>query len=487
MPEDRPDFSSDGQLELEPWRNTHYRTLTESAQDFIFIVGPDDKILYLNNFAAQQVGLKPQEMMGRPRCDFFPMEFTAEQRSGLRQVFESGASLSCESRAHFPHGSAWLSTTFTPLTDENGEVTAVLGISRDITENKTAEIRVRSYNEKLEDVNRELSILFDISSAISKETEIGKLLNQSLKMVIGLGLLDVQHKGGIFLIEDSRLQLAAHLGHDEAFIKAHENLKVGECLCGTVAANGKQIISSNISSDDRHCIDYPGMEPHGHVIIPLRTVDNTIGVLFLYMKPNRGIKDRQLRVLMAIGNQLAVAVEKIRLYEKTKELSLHDPLTGLANRHFMDISLKSSLAASKRTGRPFSLILMDLDMFKEYNDTFGHVAGDKLLSDVGSLLKKEVREIDLVARYGGEEFLIILPDTGEKTAVDVAERIRGVISATAFSYSRRRPPTRVTISAGVASFEPSILEEEVLIARADSALYRAKNNGRNRVMVWLNQ
>ncbi|MHB1464877.1 MAG: sensor domain-containing diguanylate cyclase [Thermoleophilia bacterium] len=483
------------QLPLHPPHSeAMYQTLFEHAGDAILVVhGQTGKIVDHNPTAVQLTGFSDGELHGMSLSDIWlpdePAPADATLLPGLAPGIargshrrKNGALLPVEvnSRRIEFRGEELLLLIVRDLSSHHAQAKGTAG-KRDAK----AVAQARRDIEELAQSKEDLAILFDISSAISKEIELGKLLDQALAMITHLGLFDVQRKGAIFLVENARLTLAAHLGLDEAFCAAHQSLKTGDCLCGLVASTGAQLVSGNIAKDKRHDITYPGMIPHGHAIVPLSTGGNTVGVLCLFLPPNKGVDERKLRLLMAIGNQLAVAIEKINLYQKTKKLSLHDPLTGLANRHFMNISLKNNMAGAKRSGRPFSLILLDLDHFKQYNDSFGHVAGDKLLSDVGSLMSREVREVDLIARYGGEEFLIILPDTGEQEALEVAERIRDSIIGYEFRYSRQRPTTRITVSAGVATYESSISEVDVLVARADAALYRAKENGRNQVLPWL--
>lgn len=169
--------------------------------------------------------------------------------------------------------------------------------------------------------------------------------------------------------------------------------------------------------------------------------------------------------------QLAIMnVELGRLYEETKELSLRDPLTGLANRRLMNIDLERSIALASRTGGHLSVLMMDIDYFKKYNDTHGHQAGDRLLSEIGKVVSEEVRGGDLIARYGGEEFFVLLPDTNLNGACSAAEKIRKAVAES----------LGVTISIGAASYNREQKMEE-LIGKADAALYQAKQKGRNKV------
>lgn len=166
-----------------------------------------------------------------------------------------------------------------------------------------------------------------------------------------------------------------------------------------------------------------------------------------------------------------VNAELKALYEQAKSVSLHDSLTGLPNRRFLQIQMEKSCDATKRYGEQLSVIMLDIDHFKKYNDAHGHPEGDRLLAKLAKILSKEVRRADYVFRYGGEEFLIMLPRTAPAAACATAERLRRVVASGA----------GITISCGVASFEDGIERPEELIEKADAALYRAKEKGRNRV------
>lgn len=162
--------------------------------------------------------------------------------------------------------------------------------------------------------------------------------------------------------------------------------------------------------------------------------------------------------------------ELSKMYEEARECSLHDPLTGLANRRLMEINLKRDIERTKRTDGRLSVLMLDIDYFKKYNDTHGHPAGDRLLAAIAKVLTEEVRGADLVARYGGEEFFVLLPDTNLDGALNTAERVRKAVSGS----------LGVTISIGAVSYRKEEKMEE-FINRADAALYRAKEGGRNRV------
>ncbi|MGL4797119.1 MAG: bifunctional diguanylate cyclase/phosphohydrolase, partial [Paraclostridium sp.] len=161
-----------------------------------------------------------------------------------------------------------------------------------------------------------------------------------------------------------------------------------------------------------------------------------------------------------------------------------DELTGLYNHRYFQESLEKWISDSDETSNPISLLFMDIDYFKNYNDINGHQAGDLLLSRIGEILKKDIRENDIVARYGGEEFAVILPNTNEKDALKVGERIRTNIENTYFLGQENQPNKNTTISIGVSSYPKRAKTKHQLLNTADDALYRAKSLNKNRVELY---
>ncbi|MCX5699981.1 MAG: sensor domain-containing diguanylate cyclase [Candidatus Omnitrophica bacterium] len=216
------------------------------------------------------------------------------------------------------------------------------------------------------------------------------------------------------------------------------------------------------------------------VLIPLKAKDKINGIIvadnFITKEPI--IKD-DLRMLTMLANQAGLAIENSQLYEKTVMLAQMDALTELWNHGYFQYLLLSELEKSRANQAPLSLILIDIDHFKVYNDTLGHQAGDKILKSLASLLKDQSRKMDLVCRYGGEEFAIILPQTDKKETLLIAERLREDIEKYAFAHEDILPDKRLTASLGISSFPEDGLLPAELISASDKAMYRAKNKGRN--------
>ena len=207
-------------------------------------------------------------------------------------------------------------------------------------------------------------------------------------------------------------------------------------------------------------------------------------VLVLQFDVERLRKDREIDRLTNV--ELARAYRELRELDRQLErqaaelqrLSNLDGLTGLHNRRALDARLETELARSRRSGAPLSLLMLDIDDFKEVNDRFSHTVGDEVLKHLAQLMCSQLRDVDLCARYGGEEFVVVMPDTGTSGAVEVAEKLRGVIESESWDGLHHR--IQLTVSLGVASLRPQE-DGSTLLARADAMLYRAKRLGKNRV------
>jgi diguanylate cyclase (GGDEF)-like protein len=190
-------------------------------------------------------------------------------------------------------------------------------------------------------------------------------------------------------------------------------------------------------------------------------------------------EDRLL--LSAVANDLTVAVENSELYKLTKRMAITDELTGLNNYRFMLQRLDDEIERARRFGRNLSLLMLDADDFKIYNDTHGHVAGDGALSDLATAMQNAVRDIDVVCRYGGEEFAILLPETDSDGAFVAAEKVREAVAGHLFADADGHRTEHVTVSIGLSTFPRPAADREELLRQADDALYVAKRAGRNRV------
>jgi len=215
-------------------------------------------------------------------------------------------------------------------------------------------------------------------------------------------------------------------------------------------------------------------------VLPLAIDADAVGVL--QVRCERPIDRSGVALLQELARALSVSVRNAETFEKTRRLTFTDDLTALYNSRFMALYLDRELKRCRRMKSPLTLLFMDLDGFKEVNDTHGHLAGSRTLVEVGSVLEETVRDADILIRYGGDEFVILFPETPLSGGLVIAERIRQVIENTKFLVEAMGIEGRVSASIGIAAYPESADDVRSLITSADRAMYEAKALGKNRVV-----
>jgi diguanylate cyclase (GGDEF)-like protein len=277
---------------------------------------------------------------------------------------------------------------------------------------------------------------------------------------------------------EDRLEIKAMIGSRNRF---DEQTDVGRRVSQVVFHKGEPAVIADVTRTGLP----PAGEDRGYRTVsflssPITIAGRTIGVMNFTDRAGGAAFDRRtLDLFLAIAPQLAVAIDRALLKEKAgafEQLSVTDSLTGLLNRRYIEARLVEEMKRSTRHGFPMSFMMLDVDKFKSYNDTYGHPAGDEALKLVGHVIRETLRGADVAARFGGEEFAILLPQTTGEEAIAIAERIRHNIENADF------PNRQVTASIGVASCSADLCVSADLVAAADRALYEAKRRGRNRVL-----
>ncbi len=205
-----------------------------------------------------------------------------------------------------------------------------------------------------------------------------------------------------------------------------------------------------------------------------------LGILYLTQPADARLTEAKQRLAVAMAEHIAMALSNLKLHETLRSQSIRDPLTGLFNRRFMEESLELELRRAIRNQRPLGVIMLDLDRFKHFNDTYGHEAGDTLLRELGILLQTNIRGEDIACRYGGEEFTLILPEGSAEVIGQRAEALREAIKRLDVLY-RGQPLGRISASLGVAIFPKHGRTREALLHAADAALYQSKDAGGDHV------
>lgn len=319
-----------------------------------------------------------------------------------------------------------------------------------------------------------------------RDDPLEQILTECLDLLLAVSWLSFLPKGGIFLAQADApvLHLVVQRNLAPELSSLCARVPFGRCLCGRAAKTREIQYAACI--DDRHETRYPGMAPHGHYTVPILHGGEVLGVMVLYLPEGHRAHDEEPTFLAAVADVLALVIRNRRMRDALEracrdlaELAITDPLTGLFNRRQFFAELERLWAAAERLNRPLTLILCDIDHFKQINDHFGHHCGDVVLKGMAAVLRSQCRRYDIVARIGGEEFAILLPEVELEGAVSVAERLRRCVADTTMTCESRE--LRVTASFGVAC-RRSAGDPYELVRRCDGALYEAKRRGRNGVV-----
>ena len=373
--------------------------------------------------------------------------------------------------------------------DAQGRALRVSGTNADITQRKQAEEALNEVHEKLgsgikalEQRNREITLLAELSnfliSCLTTEEACRAIPKYCETLFPG------QH-GVLYLFRASRDHLNPYASWG---VKQDElpPIKPEDCWA---LRRGRPHIVLNPHKD---AICEHVAAPHKdapYVCIPLVVQGDLLGLMWIGFadRGNAGGEtgagmNSQEQLAVTLSEQIALALSNIRLRENLRQQTIRDPLTGLYNRRFLEESLNREMARCKRNGSVFSLMMMDLDHFKRFNDTFGHDAGDSVLRSFSQALQENTREGDIICRFGGEEFVVLLPDTDRKGAVVRAERILKVVRALVVMHDDKTVGP-ITTSIGVALYPQDGETAKAIIQSADRALYSAKGAGRDRLMI----
>lgn len=363
-------------------------------------------------------------------------------------------------------------------------------ISEDEIKNKIEALEIikneklANYKKENEEKEKEIKEITSLYSAVKELNNVIKLddtmetiveiMKKILKVNFKISPDDVAY---ILLIrKEFDFKIAKIKGFEETVIKENER-NIIQAILKNISHNKKIIYKPSILGER-------GVEIFGFIksllFIPLYAEKKLFGVLFLAGNKENIFTEKQIEYFEILANQIAISLEKAYLYEEVEQMSITDSLTGLyVHRYFQD-KLENELKRASRYGTELSLIIGDIDFFKKINDTYGHLAGDYILKTISVILKNNTTMVDAVARYGGEEFVIILPDTGKDKAHLLAVKIRKEIENYNFKFQEHQ--IKVTISMGVASYPSDAITRRALIEKADKALYKAKQEGRNRVV-----
>jgi diguanylate cyclase (GGDEF)-like protein len=337
--------------------------------------------------------------------------------------------------------------------------------------------RHRQEKEDLDKTLQNLSLLYGIGKAMNYINDLKTLLQYILKQAIEIAAAE---KGSLMLydIESDRLHIRVLAGMEDTDYQDRVNnnqikcrsFKPGEGIAGRVYSNSMPMTVNNIREDSLFIASDTSFV-RSIACIPMVVYNDVIGVINVTNKKNgKKFTNQDIKMLNAVADQAAAAVNKAQLWD----LAVTDSLTGLYVRRYFLVKLNEEIHRADRSNRIISVIMADLDNFKDINDTYGHDAGDRALEAISHFLQKSIRDVDAIARYGGEEFVMLIPDADKGAAFRLAERLRKKLAKVKLE---NMPP--ITVSLGIATFPADGRDVEGLIKKADAAMYAAKQAGRN--------
>src|SRR5256886_2854048 len=307
----------------------------------------------------------------------------------------------------------------------------------------------------------EIAVFHELGKALTSSLQLDQVLRTIMEKIDEFLRPD---NWSLLLLDEAKQELYFELAVGKASQALKDvRVKVGQGIAGWVAQRGETVVVPDTSKDTRFFAkvdEKTKTETQSIVAVPVRFRDTCLGVIELIncIGPE-GFDPRDLKLLEALSDFAAIALENARHVKRIHELTITDDCTSLYNARHMSVILETEIYRSQRYNYEFSLIFVDLDHFKQVNDTQGHLVGSRLLADIGNALKQHCRLIDFAFRYGGDEFVLLLPQTSKENALHVARRLHALIRGTEWLASRRLN-LRVTAGMGVASYPIDLRTKE---------------------------
>jgi diguanylate cyclase (GGDEF)-like protein len=338
---------------------------------------------------------------------------------------------------------------------------------------------INEYNQlkdSLSVVKRELDFYKDLNRTLTSSLELNNVLVTIMKKAKEITNAEAW---SVLLVDQNTGEMVFKKTEDKKKTKEIQRLRmrIGEGICGWVAQSGIPVVVLDVVKDKHYCekIDKAiHFKTKSIICVPIKSRGQIIGVLEVMDKTTgQPFTEEDLSALMKLIDQAAIAIEIASLYQRMADLVITDDLTKLFNTRYLNRTIEMEIQRSVRYHSSVSLIFMDIDYFKNINDRYGHLVGSKVLVEMGQLLLKNLRTVDIVTRYGGDEFVIVLPQTPPSAATQIAERIRISIEKNVF-MKKEGYSLKMTASFGVTSYPESAKSKEELIKLADEAMYKIK-------------
>ena len=460
-----------------------FRAMFEKAADAILLADiNNNKFLMGNEMASKMLGYSLDEIRQLGVMDIHPPEALPHVQEQFERQVKQEIAVAQDLPVKRKDGSVFYADVNAFPVIFEGE-SFLMGVFQDITARRQAVQALRETNAKLE-------IMVSEANRRNYETTLITGMSESLQSCLNFdeAYAIIAHtaqqlfpavSGGLFMLEPAGnfLELVAAWGETLA---GEQVFAPNNCW----AIRRGRIYFSGCPGQNERCRHLPDKAEGCYFCLPLMAQEGAFGLLQLQVpgEVDSAVLDRMKDLVVTLGDNVSLALGNLKLRETLHQQVIHDPLTGLFNRRYLNETLEREVHRVQRKGATLGVIMMDLDNFKHFNDTFGHEAGDSLLETLGKFLKTQVRVEDIACRYGGEEFVLIMPEASLDTVQQRAEEIRREVPHLQV-VNRGRPLENTTISLGVAIFPDHGATGQDVVRAADDAMYKAKAAGRDRVMV----
>jgi len=461
-----------------------YRRLFETAKDGILILdGDTGRITDANPFLQDMLGYSKAELIGKALWEIGPVKNIPASQEAMRQLQNNEyiryEDLPLETKAGEHKQVEFVSNVY-PV---NGWRVIQCNI-RDITTRKHAEARAQVAND-------ELLTLVDELQWRDREMQLLNHMNELLQscmtqdeayqvITLTAGELFLGQSGCLAILRpgDQHLEVVARWGTE---VIMEPTFSLEDCWA---LRRGQlhEVVDPQAGLVCRHFIHPPQA---GYLCLPLTVQGETIGVLCLIdiatRKGKHQLSAKQLA--MTAGETIKLSLSNLKLRDELREQAIHDTLTSLFNRRYLDETLPRELHLAQRRNAPLSIVMLDIDGFKQFNDSFGHAPGDALLRDFGRVLREHLRKSDISCRYGGDEFVLVLPDSSIADTQERMEQIRIFLKGLQFHHVQQLPNV-ISLSAGIAFMPEHGTTTSELLRAADEAMYAAKQSGGDRILIY---
>ena len=434
----------------------------------------------LTGYSEEEVLDRSWQFLNGPDTDQFSVE---QIETAIENIEEYKTILK-----HYRKNGTWFwdEISVYPVYDSTGILSNFVGVMQDVTERKQAEEDLYQANQEL--IQR-VNELHQRTQEINLLSEMGGLfhacrqLSEGYNVVTDMAPRLFKTESGILFIrqpEQTNLKQVTAWNPLDSMVSLRADFSPDECWAirrgrmHIVEDTQRGLVCKHVEN---------GPMPAAYMCVPLIAQGESLGVMYLSNEIGAGsLPQSKQQLAQTVAEQIGLALANLNLQETLRNQSIRDPLTGLYNRRYLEEALGREMRRGSRSGRSVGIIMIDIDHFKTFNDTYGHAAGDRVLKEVANYLQHSIRGEDVACRYGGEEFLLVLPEINPVDAWQRAETIREAIREIRIELNGQ-PISQITVSLGVAVFPDQGTSGDTVIRAADEALYRAKEQGRDQVVM----